>query len=134
MHVKINLYPKWYLAAFQILEKSLRKIVYELRLPKGEEEKFCDAISKICNFEQQIVLEEYDNYASILIEEQRNNVRDHVKDIIGGISTQLEVQSQTTTETVTELVYSAKRVNAFLKESVYEAESMQKCLVKVILK
>jgi len=65
MHVKINLYPKWYLAAFQILEKSLRKIVYELRLPKGEEEKFCDAISKICNFEQQIVLEEYDSYASI---------------------------------------------------------------------
>ena len=45
---------------------------------------------------------------------------------IGGISMQLEVQSQTTTETVTELVYSAKRVNAFLKESVYEAESMQK--------
>ena len=126
MHVKINLYPKWYLAAFQILEKSLRKIVYELRLPKGEEEKFCDAISKICNFEQQIVLEEYDSYASILIETQRNNVRDHVKDVIGGISTQLEVQSQTTTETVTELVYSAKRVNASLKESMYEAESMQK--------
>ncbi len=125
MHVKINLYPKWYLAAFQILEKSLRKIVYELRLPKGEE-KFCDAISKICNFEQQIVLEEYDSYASILIETQRNNVRDHVKDVIGGISTQLEVQSQTTTETVTELVYSAKRVNASLKESMYEAESMQK--------
>ncbi len=126
MHVKINLYPKWYLAAFQILEKSLRKIVYELRLPKGEEEKFCDAISKICNFEQQIVLEEYDSYASILIETQRNNVRDHVKDVIGGVSTQLEVQSQTTTETVTELVYSAKRVNASLKESMYEAESMQK--------
>ncbi|UUV24879.1 MULTISPECIES: globin-coupled sensor protein [Lysinibacillus] len=126
MHVKINLYPKWYLAAFQILEKSLRKIVYELRLPKGEEEKFCDAISKICNFEQQIVLEEYDSYASILIETQRNNVRDHVKDVIGGISTQLEVQSQTTTETVTELLYSAKRVNASLKESMYEAESMQK--------
>lgn len=126
MHVKINLYPKWYLAAFQILEKSLRKIIYELRLPKGEEEKFCDAISKICNFEQQIVLEEYDSYASILIEEQRNNVRDHVKEVIGGISTQLEVQSQTTTETVAELVYSAQRVNTSLKDSMHEAESMQK--------
>ncbi|MEK3730645.1 globin-coupled sensor protein [Lysinibacillus sp. FSL W8-0953] len=126
MHVKINLYPKWYLAAFYILEKSLRKIIYELRLSKDEEEKFCDAVSKICNFEQQIVLEEYDNYASILIEKQRNSVREHVKDVIGGISTQLEVQSQNTTETVTQLVYSAQRVNDSLTDSMQEAQSMQK--------
>lgn len=126
MHVKINLYPKWYLAAFQILEKSLRKIIFELRLSKGEEEKFCDAISKICNFEQQIVLEEYDNYANKLIEEQRNNVREHVKDVIGGISTHLEAQSQTTSDTVTELVNSAQKVNDSLKDSIHEAESMQK--------
>ncbi|WP_338652340.1 globin-coupled sensor protein [Lysinibacillus sp. Y5S-8] len=126
MHVKINLYPKWYLAAFHILEKSLRKIIYELRLSKDEEEKFCDAVSKICNFEQQIVLEEYDNYASILIEKQRNSVREHVKDVIGSISTQLEVQSQNTTETVTQLVYSAQRVNDSLTDSMQEAQSMQK--------
>lgn len=126
MHVKINLYPKWYLAAFHILEKSLRKIIYELRLSKDEEEKFCDAVSKICNFEQQIVLEEYDNYASILIEKQRNSVREHVKDVIGGISTQLEVQSQNTTETVTQLVYSAQHVNDSLTDSMQEAQSMQK--------
>ncbi len=126
MHVKINLYPKWYLAAFQILEKSLRKIIFELRLSKGEEEKFCDAISKICNFEQQIVLEEYDNYANTLIEEQRNNVREHVKDVIGGISTHLEAQSQNTSDTVTELVNSAQKVNDSLKDSIHEAESMQK--------
>lgn len=126
MHVKINLYPKWYLAAFQILEKSLRKIIFELCLSKGEEEKFCDAISKICNFEQQIVLEEYDNYANTLIEEQRNNVREHVKDVIGGISTHIEAQSQNTSDTVTELVNSAQKVNDSLKDSIHEAESMQK--------
>lgn len=40
MHVKINLYPKWYLAAFQILEKSLRKIIFELRLSKGRKKNF----------------------------------------------------------------------------------------------
>ncbi|MFJ7921871.1 protoglobin domain-containing protein [Lysinibacillus fusiformis] len=126
MHVKINLYPKWYLAAFQILEKSLRKIIFELRLSKGEEEKFYDAISKICNFEQQIVLEEYDNYANTLIEEQRNNVREHVKDVIGGISTHIEAQSQNTSDTVNELVNSAQKVNDSLKDSIHEAESMQK--------
>lgn len=126
MHVKINLYPKWYLAAFQNLEKSLRKTVYNLYLSKEEEEKYCDAVSKMCNFEQQIVLEEYNNYSNSLIEEQRMSVRTHVKDIVGGISTQLEAQSHDTNESVMELISSTKQVNAYLKESIDEAKMMQK--------
>lgn len=125
MHVKINLYPKWYLAAFQNLEKSLFKIVYNLHLSKEEEEKFCDAIGKICNFEQQIVLEEYNNYSDALVEEQRKSVRTHIKDIVGGISTQLEVQSHDTNESVMELISSTKQVNAYLKDSINEAKTMQ---------
>lgn len=126
MHVKINLYPKWYLAAFQNLEIFLRQIVYKLQLTRDEEEKFCEAVSKMCNFEQQIVLEEYDNYANTLIEKQQDSVRAHVKEIIGGISTQLETQSHSTNETVTELVYNTKEVNEYLKESIDEAKTMQK--------
>lgn len=126
MHVKINLYPKWYLAAFQNLEKSLRKIVYNLHLSKEEEEKLCDAISKMCNFEQQIVLEEYNNYSNSIVEEQRSSIRAHVKDIVGGISTQLEAQSHETNESVMELISSTKQVDAYLKESIDEAKTMQK--------
>lgn len=126
MHVKINLYPKWYLAAFQNLEKLLRKIVYTLQLTREEEEKFCEAISKICNFEQQIVLEEYDHYANTLMEQQQDSVRVHVKEVIGGISTQLDTQSHSTNETVTELVNNAKEVNEYLKDSIDEAKAMQK--------
>ncbi len=126
MHVKINLYPKWYLAAFQNLEKSLRKIVYNLHLSNDEEEKYCDAISKMCNFEQQIVLEEYNNYSNFIVEEQRNSIRSHVKDIVGGISTQLETQSHDTNESVMELISSTKQVNTYLKESLDEAKTMQK--------
>ncbi|MFJ7668656.1 protoglobin domain-containing protein [Lysinibacillus sp. NPDC097195] len=126
MHVKINLYPKWYLASFQNLEKSLLKIVYNLQLSKSEEEKYCDAISKICNFEQQIVLEEYNNYSNSLVEEQRKSVRAHIKGIVGGVSTQLEAQSHETNESVMELISSTKQVNAYLKESIDEAKTMQK--------
>ncbi|MEQ6357958.1 globin-coupled sensor protein [Lysinibacillus sp. M3] len=126
MHVKINLYPKWYLAAFQNLEKLLRKIVYTLQLTRDEEEKFCEAISKVCNFEQQIVLEEYDHYANTLLEQQQDTVRVHVKEVIGGISTQLDTQSHSTNETVTELVDNAKEVNEYLKDSIDEAKTMQK--------
>jgi len=134
MHVKINLYPKWYLAAFQNLEKFLRKIVYKLQLTRDEEEKFCEAISKICSIEQQIVLEEYDNYANTLMEKQQDIVRGHVKEIIGGISTQLETQSHSTNETVTELVYNAKEVNEYFKESIDEAKNMQEVSSEVYSK
>ncbi|KOS66433.1 chemotaxis protein [Lysinibacillus contaminans] len=126
MHVKINLYPKWYLAAFQNLEKSLRRVVYDLHLSSDEEEKMCDAISKICNFEQQIVLEEYDNYSERLMEQQRDTVKIHVKEVIGGISTQLEEQSHDTNEAVTELITSAKQVKSYLSDSINEAKIMQK--------
>lgn len=126
MHVKINLYPKWYLAAFRNLEKCLRKIVHNLQLSTEEEEAICDAISKICNFEQQIVLEEYDNYSAELMEQQREKVKVHVKEVIGGISTQLEGQSHNTNEAVTELITSAKQVKNYLSESINEAKTMQK--------
>ena len=125
MHVKINLYPKWYLAAFQNLEKSLRGIVYDLQLSSDEEEEICDAISKMCSFEQQIVLEEYHNYSEQLMEQQREIVKIHVKEVMGGISTQLEAQSHDTNEAVTELITSAKHVNSYISESINEAKAMQ---------
>lgn len=126
MHVKINLLPKWYLAAFQNLEKNLRKVVNQLQLSLEEEQEICDAIDKLCNFEQQIVLEEYDYYSRELMEEERDAVKFHVREVIGGISTQLEEQSHTTNEAVTELMSSAKQVKTYISDSVEEAKNMQK--------
>lgn len=126
MHVKINLYPKWYLAAFQNLEKSLRKVVNNLQLSVEEEQEICDAIGKMCNFEQQIVLEEYDHYSRELMEQQREAVKFQVKEVIGCISTQLDGQSHTTSEAVTELITSAKQVKNYLSDSIDEAKIMQK--------
>ena len=126
MHVKINLLPKWYLAAFQNLEKSLRKVVNQLQLSLEEEQEICDSIDKLCSFEQQIVLEEYDYYSRELMEEEREAVKFHVREVIGGISTQLEEQSHTTNEAVTELMSSAKQVKTYISDSVEEAKNMQK--------
>ena len=126
MHVKINLYPKWYLAAFQNLEKSLRKVVIDLQLSIEEEQALCNAIDKMCNFEQQIVLEEYDHYSRELIEQERESVKFHVREVIGGISTQLKGQSHTTIDAVTELMSSAKQVKNHISASIEEAKIMQK--------
>lgn len=121
IHAHIGLTTKWYLAAFKKLELALRKVIYDLNLNKKETEKIIDSIGKICNFEQQIVLEEYDRIARSMVEEQDQKVRDEVKQTMGSISKNLEVQSQETTEVVTELIESSQYVNKLLQESIEDA-------------
>lgn len=120
VHVHIGLTTKWYLAAFQRLESTIRKIVYEMNLEAEETIKIIEAISKICNFEQQIVLEEYENVSMQLLQDRQNQVKKEVKEIVGNISKTLEEQSQDTNEAVLELVSSTKDVNAHLRKSIQD--------------
>lgn len=121
VHVQIGLTTKWYLAGFQKLESTLRTIVFSMNLPADEIEPTIDAISKICNFEQQIVLEEYEKVSAQIIEDQSNQVKVDVKDVIGGISRTLESQSRDTNEAISELVASTKTVDDYVKRSMEEA-------------
>lgn len=122
MHVKIGLYQKWYLAAFQNLGKSIRESISNLGLEKNENDCISEAVTKICNFEQQLVLEEYELYANSIMDESQNIVRSKVKDVIGSISTKLDTQSQQTKCAVSELFECTSKVDLHVKNSVSEAE------------
>lgn len=122
MHAHIGLTTKWYLAAFHKLEQGLRKVIVDLNLNSDETEKIIDSIGKICNLEQQIVLEEYDRIARSMIDEQQHKVRDEVQHTIGSISKNLEVQSQETSEVVAELISSTQHVNNLLQTSIQDAQ------------
>ncbi|WP_332651724.1 globin-coupled sensor protein [Lysinibacillus sp. 54212] len=121
MHVHIGLTTKWYLAAFHKLEKTIRSLVFSMDLPLKETELVTNAISKICNFEQQIVLEEYEKVSARLVAEQQEQVKQEVKEVIGNISKNLDHQSQETNEAVMELVASTKKVNGHLQSSMHDA-------------
>lgn len=121
MHVHIGLTTKWYLAAFQNLEKTIRSLVFSMNLPPEEIEPVINAISKICNFEQQIVLEEYEKVSSRLVAERQEQVKQEVKNVIGSISKNLEDQSQETNEAVMKLVENTKEVNGHLQSSMHDA-------------
>lgn len=125
MHVRIGLDTKWYLAGFQKLEKTVREIVSSLDLSKQEMEAIFEAVSKICNFEQQIVLEEYERVASGIVEQKQNKVKQDVREIIGGISKKLDHQSQETSSYVSGLIDSTEAVNEQLKNSMEEARLTQ---------
>lgn len=125
VHVHIGLTTKWYLAAFQKLESTIREIVRNLNIPTEEKVLIIEAVSKICSFEQQIVLEEYERVSAKIVDDQQNNVKRNVREVIGGISHKLEHQSQETSGYVSELIHSTKSVNEQLQRSMHEAQSMQ---------
>ena len=117
-HVHIGLTTKWYLAAFQKLESSLRQIIYSLDFSFEEKPKMIDAVGKVCNFEQQLVLEEYENVSANLQAQQQNQIKYEVKTVIGGISTELEQQSRDTSEIVEGLINNTKTVDHYVRNSI----------------
>lgn len=60
IHARIGLEPKWYLSAFQDLLNSFFSIIEETNYSGPDKFKAIHAISKILNFEQQLVLEIYE--------------------------------------------------------------------------
>jgi len=60
IHVRIGLISKWYMCAFQSLFQSLSKIIQDSIENKDCCIQVIEAVSKVLNLEQQIVLEAYD--------------------------------------------------------------------------
>ncbi|MER1998905.1 MAG: methyl-accepting chemotaxis protein, partial [Lysinibacillus sp.] len=110
---------------FQKLERTIREVVRELNLPTNDTENIIEAFSKVCSFEQQIVLEEYERVSAQIVEEQQNDVKRQVREVIGGISHNLEHQSHETSSSVSTLIVSTKEVNDQLQSSMDEARNTQ---------
>lgn len=70
IHARIGLEPKWYLSAFQDLLNSFFSIIEGTNYSGPDKFKAIHAISKILNFEQQLVLEIYEvEHAQQMVEE-----------------------------------------------------------------
>ncbi|MBS4197537.1 protoglobin domain-containing protein [Lederbergia citri] len=78
VHVKVGLKTKWYMSAFQNLMNSLIKLVAEKIENKSDLMDAVKAISKLLNFEQQLVLEAYEQETEKqrqLQEEKRSKIQ-----------------------------------------------------------
>lgn len=82
VHLKIGLDIKWYLGAFQNLLKDFTDIIVQTTYEEKEKFLLLQAVTKIFNIEQQIVLEAYKSeYESNMEEEQlyKNKVQHATK-------------------------------------------------------
>lgn len=81
-HVRIGLYQKWYIASFQIIYSSLIEIIQNTFTSKKDTFRAIQAVAKLLNFEQQLVLEAYDRKMETLRQEAYD-AQEQLKHFIG---------------------------------------------------
>jgi heme-based aerotactic transducer len=117
VHFHIGLQPRWYLSAFQNLQNTLFSLVYQNVRHQSDQMAFLLAISKVLSFEQQIVLEAYENENLREREQQYDRIKTEVKNQILSISEELLALSEQTNAAVTLLVSDSQVVNESVKNN-----------------
>lgn len=78
-HIRIGLETKWYMGAFQTLQQTLYDIINRQVHDSEQRAAIRETISKILNFEQQLVLEAYQDENMRLREETYQRVKEEIK-------------------------------------------------------
>ncbi|PAQ15654.1 chemotaxis protein [Bacillaceae bacterium SAOS 7] len=118
VHLRIGLYPKWYIGAFQNLQTTIAEIIYQQQLSTEEERRLILSVNKILNFEQQIVLEEFDKSAERAVQERQEQVKTTVKTDIGEIASAIEKELTSATHTMTSLMHKTTELDTEVSGSI----------------
>ncbi|WP_267930180.1 globin-coupled sensor protein [Cytobacillus spongiae] len=110
-HYIIGLEPRWYLCAFQNVQNTLSKLVYQYLTQEEERFAMNCAISKILNFEQQLVLEAYEQENIKARENHYETIKKQIKENILEVSQELAALSEQTNVAVLSLISSSRNVN-----------------------
>lgn len=122
-HMRIGLEPKWYVAAFQNLHATMLDILFELKLDRAEEQEMIVALSKILNFEKQLVIEAFEKSTTEEMQRKQQEVKDSVKQQIGSIAHEIEEKSESTYSVVNELIEQSAELDDKIQKSIERSEA-----------
>lgn len=137
IHARIELEPKWYLAAFQHLLNNFYTLVRETEYSSSDQLDAIQSISKILSFEQQLVLEIYEkenaNQVSLLDEIRKNSrslhniINSMNKDILGmtKVLESLQILSNRNSMLADEISTTAITEQQTLADTELESRSLQ---------
>lgn len=111
IHFMIGLEPKWYMGAFQQVLEVLIKLVNETYWGNDIRERAILSISKLINFEMQLVLEEYEKENIRLRESQHEKVKNELKGSISSLSETLADLAEETNNSVEQAVLMTNDMN-----------------------
>ena len=111
IHYRIGLDPKWYMGAFQNVQSALLDLVHERIDNRDESLKINKMITKILNFEQQIVLEAYEKENIRQRQLQYEKVKEELKEKIIAVCGEMTIITEQTSASVQDLIASSNEVN-----------------------
>ncbi|MCA1064424.1 globin-coupled sensor protein (plasmid) [Rossellomorea sp. AcN35-11] len=120
VHVRIGLEPKWYLAAFQELYGTLSSFLYEHTAELKDYSNASLALAKMFNFEQQIVLEAYEQ-ENELIRQKEAEKKKMIRADVGRSSEELVSISEETSSSIEEAANKNKEIQLLTTQGLTNA-------------
>ncbi|TBL81312.1 globin-coupled sensor protein [Paenibacillus thalictri] len=124
VHVKVGLEPKWYIGAFQNLQNAILRVLHD-NVPRNEYMEISLAVTKLLNFEQQLVLEAYEKQYLGKVNAQYDKIKAEVKASIYGVSAELAALTEQTAASIQELLASSNEVNGSVQATTLNSERVQ---------
>ncbi|MCT8139471.1 globin-coupled sensor protein [Anaerobacillus sp. CMMVII] len=125
VHIRIGLEPKWYMGAFQNLFSSLIEVIHTNISDPENRTKMLKVVSKLLNFEQQLVLEAYEKENLLQREREYEMIRNELKLNITDISEELAALSEQTSASVQQLVSSTNVLSQRIIQSASTSQETQ---------
>jgi len=117
VHVVIGLEPKWYMGAFEPLFYEFSNFIGTLSIPSKEKIDALNSFNKIMNFEQQLVLESYEDGQS-LKRQKESELKESVKQNVFGTAQELAAVSEETSASVDMLASQTETIKNFTAQSL----------------
>jgi heme-based aerotactic transducer len=121
IHKRVGLEPKWYLSAFQNLQNVFIRVIYYETKEDDIRLQVVQTVTKLLNFEQQLVLEEYEKENIREKEEQYLLVKIELKQKIAEFSSELIDFNIDTNAAVKQLVASSNEVSRTFQRTASSA-------------
>ncbi|GMB08668.1 globin-coupled sensor protein [Thermolongibacillus altinsuensis] len=127
-HLRIGLEPKWYIASFQHLFESLFAVISRYFNEPAHLFAVMKSISKMLNFEQQLVLEQYEKENEKLrlqIERIKNEMKQQLKEAIynlGNVSEEVSASVSSLNMQANEILSFAHEASSIAETSAHKSE------------
>lgn len=122
MHYRIGLSSKWYIGSFQSILSSLIELCEKMFQDKDERMQAIQAVTRIINLEQQLVLEAYDDETIIAINRGQEKLKKQLKQQLSAVTQALTNLSDETVVSFAQLLEKSKKVSTTVMASFETTE------------
>ncbi|WOV87337.1 globin-coupled sensor protein [Sporosarcina oncorhynchi] len=125
IHFSMGVEPKWYMGTFLQIQSALLRLITEGMREWEEKERAAAVLSKLINFEMQIVLEEYEKKHEELRVKQYDKVKFELKGKISAISEDLASLTEETSTSIEQVNENALSISSSIHSNVVSVSDIQ---------